>query len=87
MELKAENGLVYAKDGTGWTAVASCITGTSYDNALAEQFASVPKMQVALRVAREAIGYAERVPGFLTAEELDALELIAEALGKDFDPD
>jgi len=86
MELKAENGLVYAKDGTGWTAVASCITGTPYDNALAEQFASVPKMQVALRAAREAIN-GPQVPGYLTNEELGAMELIAEALGEDYDPD
>ena len=36
MKLRAENGLIYQKDGDGWTVVASCITGTPQDKRLAE---------------------------------------------------
>jgi len=103
MELKAENGLIYQRDGDGWTVVASAITGTPEDTGLAEDLAEayrgadairrvsdlqwqLVKCRAALRAAREAIN-GPQVPGFLTNEELGALELIAEALGEDFDPD
>jgi len=44
-KLKAENGLIYEKDGDGWTVVASCITGTPRDNELAALLAQAPKLK------------------------------------------
>jgi len=37
MELKAENGLIYQRDGDGWTVAASCLSGAQEEaEALAE---------------------------------------------------
>ena len=80
--MKAEGGLVYRKDGDGWTVVASCLAGAPDDEVLAETFASVPKMYDALRAAREAILYGEQIPGYHSDDELHALELIEEVLSE-----
>ena len=82
MKLKAENGLIYQRDGDGWTVVASCITGArsngkSLDAELAQRLV---KAVEACRVARDAIN-GPQYPGYLNEDELHALELIEEVLG------
>ena len=45
MELKADNGLIYQRDGDGWTVVASCISGGTLDEDLARLLAQAPKLK------------------------------------------
>lgn len=45
MELKREGCLIYARDGDGWTVVASTLACTGLDAELAQLFASAPEVK------------------------------------------
>jgi len=78
-ELKAKNGLIYEKDGDGWTVVASCITGIATEaQELAELLASAPKLEAACEEATWALRICRRwlkERGYTTGEALAAIDV------------